>query len=60
MFPLELLGPSGLGDPYDSLLDPFDPPPIAFWSKGLGMGENGIPERFPPFGLPFFDSGDSE
>ena len=59
MFPLDALGPSGLAEPYEDLLDPLIPPPIAFWSWALDTGENVDPDMFPPLGLPFLDSGDS-
>ena len=52
-------GPRGLGEPYEALLVPFIPPPIAFCNNGLELGENGKPVVL-AFGLPFPDHGEPE
>lgn len=57
---LETPGPSGLGEPYECLLFPFNPPPIAFCNNGLAPGENGVPDILPDDGLPLPDRGDPE
>jgi hypothetical protein len=59
-FALDAPGPRGLGEPYECLLVPFNPPPIAFCNKGLVTGEKGDPDMLPELGLPFRDRGDSE
>ena len=59
-FILDPPGPRGLGDPYEALLFPFNPPPIAFCNNGLDPGENGDPGIPEPFGLPLPDNGELE
>jgi hypothetical protein len=46
-FPFEAPGPSGLGEPYEGLLIPANPPPIALLNKGLAFGEKGDSRKVP-------------
>jgi len=50
-------GPSGLGEPYEGLLDPFNTPPKAFCIRGLALGD---PFGVPKPGLPLPDKGEVE
>lgn len=59
--PIRPPGPRGLGDPYECLLDPFNPaPPIALCKNGLAPGENGEPDTLPDAALPFLERGEFE